>query len=435
MKVIRIIAVCALLALSAAACSSSVTPVGSSAAPSAASTDSQGVTASTIKIGIMAPINSKAAIEAFAAVGLSVGNVPLEARTVGNYIDAHGGIDGRKVVFADFPYNMLTPSEASEDEAACTYWVQDQHVFAAIMPYNVTDQQLACLAHGDTPLVEGLPGRLGTPSIMRTYNDFYFSPSDPPVRSWVTTMVNAFLSDGFFAPGTKIGVVRPGDSQWAYAESLMAGILAQHGQKVAADAIVASSTEAKAAALRFKDAGINRVVIFDSSSGGETIVWMTTTAAEHYYPEVGFNSEDNPGGLTSTIPVSAFAGSQGVGWRPVSDVAYSRQPPANATTALCLKLFAAVGEKYTNQLDSWTALSFCDGLLSLQAALKGAKVINPQTLAAGYQALGTSYTSALTFKADFGPGRHAAAAEMESFAFHAACKCIVYTGHFYPITG
>lgn len=434
MKVIRIVTVCALLGLSAAACSS-VKPAVSAAAPSAAATDSQGVTASTIKIGIMAPINSKAAIEAFAAVGLSVGNVPLEATTIGNYINAHGGIDGRKVVFADFPYNMLAPSEAAEDEAACTYWIQDQRVFAAIMPYNVTDQQIACLAQGDTPLIEGLPGRLGDPSIMKTYNDFYFSPSDPPVQSWVTTMVNAYLSDGFFAPDTKIGVVSSGDPQWTYAESLMAGILAQHGQKVAADAVVGTSAQAQAAALRFKSAGVNRVVIFDSSSGGETITWMTATAGEHYYPEVGFNSEDNPGGLTSTIPISAFAGSQGVGWRPVSDVDYSRQPPANATTALCLNLFAAAGEKYTNQLDSWTALSFCDGLLSLQAALKGAKVINPQTLTTGYQSLGTSYTSALTFKTDFGPGRHAAAAEMESFAFNAGCKCMVYTGHFYPLTG
>ena len=117
----------------------------------AASPADQGVTSTTIRVGF--PVINFAAL-AVVGVHLNDGNFQDAISALTANINAHGGIDGRKIV----PYVALDdPAVTSSSLAACTQLTEDDHVFVAIAPVYPDCYQ----ATHDTPVIDGtLPGTL-----------------------------------------------------------------------------------------------------------------------------------------------------------------------------------------------------------------------------------------------------------------------------------
>ena len=117
----------------------------------ASSPADQGVTATSIRIGV--PVINFAALEAV-GVTLNDGNFQDAFNALTAHMNAHGGVDGRKVV----PYFVETnPAVTSSGNSSCSELTEDDKVFIVMFPvYPDCYQQVH-----DTPVIGGvLPGAL-----------------------------------------------------------------------------------------------------------------------------------------------------------------------------------------------------------------------------------------------------------------------------------
>ena len=107
-------------------------------------------------------------------------------------MNAHGGIDGRKIV----PYVALDdPALTSSSLAVCTQLTEDDHVFVAIAPVYPDCYQ----ATHDTPVIDGtLPGTLPASAAP----DFNLTPPD---EAYDPIQFAAFKKAGVFK-GKKVGI-------------------------------------------------------------------------------------------------------------------------------------------------------------------------------------------------------------------------------------
>src|SRR5580698_8602144 len=118
---------------------------GAGAASAATSAPSQGVTATTIRVGI--PYVDLAAVRQF-GITLDQGSFPDAYNAVIANLNAHGGINGRHLV----PYLVaVNPVGTGPAITACTQLSEDDSVFVAINP-----QQSDCyLQQHHVPTISG----------------------------------------------------------------------------------------------------------------------------------------------------------------------------------------------------------------------------------------------------------------------------------------
>src|ERR1700689_2122790 len=126
---------------------SAVAIVGGAAPVSAAtSAPTQGVTATTIRVGV--PYVDLAAVRQF-GITLDQGSFPDAYNAIIANLNAQGGINGRKLV----PYLVaVNPVGTGPAITACTQLAEDDSVFVAIAP-----QQADCfLQQHDVPTISGM---------------------------------------------------------------------------------------------------------------------------------------------------------------------------------------------------------------------------------------------------------------------------------------
>jgi hypothetical protein len=215
----------------------------------ASSPADQGVTSSTIRIGISV-IN----FTALQAVGVTLndGNYQDAVSALTANMNAHGGVDGRKVV----PYFVeMNPANAASIDSSCSELTEDDKVFIVLFPvYPDCFQQTY-----DTPVIGGvLPGALPASAAA----DFSLLPPD---AAYDPVQLAAFDKRGAFK-GKKVGIFY-GPSDIAEANVVQSDLKNLHVDVVvsADDGVTATDTvavdqEAQTIALRFQDAGVNEVV-------------------------------------------------------------------------------------------------------------------------------------------------------------------------------
>ena len=223
--------------------------VSGSTGAGASSPADQGVTSSTIKIGIS--VINFAALRAV-GVTLNDGNYQDAVSALTASLNAHGGVDGRKVV----PYFVeMNPANSASINSSCSELTEDDKVFIVLFPvYPDCFQQ----TH-DTPVIGGvLPGPL--PASVAA--DFSLTP---PNAAYDQVQLGAFDKAGVFK-GKKVGLFY-GPSDISEANVVQSDLKKLHVNVVlsADDSVPATDTaavdqEAQSIALRFKNAGVNEVV-------------------------------------------------------------------------------------------------------------------------------------------------------------------------------
>ena len=128
----------------------SMLAVGPTAAGASSPAD-QGVTATTISVGL--PYVNFAALQSL-GVTINDGSFPDAYNAVIANINAHGGVDGRKLVLHLVEMNPAVPASAT---SSCTQLTEDDKVFVSISPVFPDCYQQTY----DTPVIAGsLPGAL-----------------------------------------------------------------------------------------------------------------------------------------------------------------------------------------------------------------------------------------------------------------------------------
>ena len=245
----------------------------------AASPADQGVTATTIRIGI--PVIDFPALEAV-GVKLNDGNFQDAYLALTANMNAHGGVDGRKVI----PYFALdNPAVASSDASSCTELTEDDHVFIVMLPVYPD----CYLVTHDTPAIEGEFPDLVPASAAP---DFSLTPPD---SAYDPVQLAAFKARGAFN-GKKVGIYYAIGSDAAEAKAvqsdlkkLKVDVVAVAGVSVPPTDTLASDEATQSIALRFKDAGVNEVIGVGGSGAVEWPRALKDTQSTYDPPWIATN--------------------------------------------------------------------------------------------------------------------------------------------------
>src|SRR5215469_9708065 len=179
----RILVVSAVL-LSAA----TVAGAGASPAAGAAGTPIQGVTATTIRIGI--PYIDLSAVRKF-GITLDQGNYTDAYNAIIADLNAHGGVDGRKLS----PYLLaVSPVGTAPAATACTQLDQDDKVFVAIAPFEPS-----CFLQQGVPTISGSYQEGPASGIAPNFT------LNPPQVAYDPVQLKLFAHEGAFK-GKKVGI-------------------------------------------------------------------------------------------------------------------------------------------------------------------------------------------------------------------------------------
>ena len=231
----------------------------------AAAQPSQGVTATTIRIGV--PYVDLSAVRKF-GITLDQGNFPDAYNAIIADLNAHGGVHGRKLV----PYLLaVNPVGTAPAATACTQLASDDKVFVAIAP-----QQPDCfLQQYGVPTINGsfqnVSGGGGAPNFTLS----------PPLAAYDPVQLAAFAHKGAFK-GKKVGLFAGQATDQKELGVVQATLHSLH-VPVAQSAVdsappgdqTAAYQQAAIIAQRFESSGVNEVVAVGTGS----LIWPESLQA------------------------------------------------------------------------------------------------------------------------------------------------------------
>jgi len=274
------------LAAAAIVVTSALASVGTGP-PAGAATTTQGVTASTIRIGI--PYVDFVAVRAL-GVNLNPGNASDAYQALIANMNAHGGILGRRIVAY---LDAVNPVGFAPAATSCTQLTEDDKIFVAIAPLMPD-----CYLADNVPTINGSgleqktesPG--GAPNFTLT----------PPSSAYDPLQLSVFSKLGTFK-GKKVGIFGGDSSDESEMVIVETALKKLHVDVIqtAVDAAPegddpAAYAQVAVIATRFQSAGVNEVV----AVGDGSATWPDGLAANqssYHPPWVATNSADLNGYL------------------------------------------------------------------------------------------------------------------------------------------
>ncbi len=251
--------------------------------PASASTAAPGVTATTIHIGVPYVDFS---VLGKVGVNLNDGNTPDAFNALIANMNAHGGIDGRRIIAYLIAVDPTSPAPAA---TACTQLTEDDKIFLAIGPLMPD-----CYLTHDVPTIG---------AILPDAASFGKVPNFglvPPADAYDPLQLSVFAKLGVFK-GKKVGLFA-GTTTDAQELKIVASALSKLHVDVIQTAqdsapqndLVALNAQVAVIAQRFKGAGVNEVVAVGEGSS----VWPEAQSANqstYNPPFVATNSGDLTG--------------------------------------------------------------------------------------------------------------------------------------------
>ncbi len=260
-----------LLAVSTILLSVAVLGAGAGPAAGGAGQPGHGVTATTIRIGI--PYIDFSAIRKF-GITLDQGNYPDAYNAIIADLNAHGGVDGRRLV----PYLLaVSPVGTAPAATACTQLDGDDKIFAAIAPFEPS-----CFLQQGVPTISGSyqegPASGVAPNFTLT----------PPQEAYDPVQLKLFAQEGVFK-GKKVGIFAGQTTDAAELHVVESALRSLH-VPVVATAVdagpsgdqAAINQDANVIAQRFQSSGVNEVI----AVGEGSLVWPDALQANQstYHP-------------------------------------------------------------------------------------------------------------------------------------------------------
>jgi ABC-type branched-subunit amino acid transport system substrate-binding protein len=398
--------------ISAAGGSAAVAGPGAASAPSSKQLPVGG----KLTIGVHLSANAAAA----SAFGVALPeHSPAKVDAIVKWINANGGIGGRRVETVYHTTDPLRGSFDSQAQEACTSLTQDHHVdYAISIAQLYRDSLPACFAKNKTPFVWDvfyLTQRTVVPV------DYLYRPAQPH-SDRLGFVVDGLVKAGFFR-NAKIGLLRyDSPKEKTVADRVFKPALAAHGLKVTEEAAVrepdsasqASDTAAASSsvALRFRQRGITHV-LFVPSGGAIPLLFLAAAESQGFRPKYGFSSLDAPYFVRDSVPRAQLEGAMGVGWSPPVDLGPTNRDAQRFSpgSRLCVAISAKAGFAPDE-----APMGYCDMLFFLKAALDRASTPTVAALRAGAPSA-SGYQSSLTFGTRFAPGRNDGTAKARIFLY------------------
>ena len=362
----------------------------------AASSTAPGVTGSMITIGVT--YVDLASVAQFIH-GLNQGNYQAVYKALIDNINAHGGIDGRKIKVDFEPINPIGTTSSSN---ACTQLTEDDNVFAVMGFFQGNDPACYATLHS-TPVIGGTM----TTQLLAAAKAPWFSTT-PIENQLEPETVAAAAADGVFK-GKKVAVFSQSDAPPGLVSSVITA-LKKHGVTPVATAQVNAETNDTEATIqqiasvvtqKFQSAGANVVVAVGNAGDS----WPNATNSGTYHPQLvaGYPSALTTFTATAKADAPAIAhaltgnteplsvGTKAIGW---SDPAMQK----------CVHVVAAAGQKVPSPVNNssgpnqqfFSVVQACQNLALFSAiANRAGKTLNNRTFAHAGDTLGTVHIPAL----------------------------------------
>ncbi len=398
-----------------------------------------GVTDTTITIGAL---TANGAGEYQRAAGFSSGasgDQIAMMRSVVAYLNARGGIDGRKIklVVYDVPASEAATNPSTAYEAACTALTQDAKVFAiASIVSGVTKNFYECLRKRGIPVVTANPAL--SSRFFREFAGTLYAPTNPSYTRLLTDSVEALWASGWLKAGSKVGVVGfdTPDARATVADSLVPA-LKKRGLSLTSDFYTGVDAAGSASAysggvLKFKAAGVDRVFF---APGGQPIYFGLAAQQQAYEPFLSLSTLEYPGPIAGALPAAALRGAAGLGWSPYLDLDNaSAREVGTPGGAQCVDAVRSADQDLSTGTTLAIATWICDDWFFLRDALADTTSLTAAGFQAGVAGLGSRFRAANTYRTSFAPGRTAdGAAAYRLLRFEDPCGCFRYASGERPL--
>ena len=390
----------------------------------------RGVTATTVTIGFtIADLGGVSKI-GFAVPGFDPKTQETDDSIFLDYVNAHGGLLGRKVVPLYFRYD---PTNQSSENSACLAATQDHAIFAAIDSGGGLSfqTQLCFTQQNHTPLIA--IGSFGTPTDMYQQalgNLFTIEASG------VRALGNAayMLTSGGVLKGKHIGILDrdfPGTVQTV--KDGMVAVLKDLGYTVAYRYDMSmddgtASSQIPVAVQQMQAHGVDTVMLLtDFITGTEFVQSADKSAYRPLYITSDFESETND---TSVQAMPSSFQSVGVTASRVGE--WRTGIPEPAVDAACRKIFtAASGSTPARGDNAYAAMAVSCGVVDIFA--RGARAAGTTLTRAAYVAglqqigaVGYPYFGGFSYR----PGKRDGTDPIRLITYKSSCTCWVPAGNF-----
>jgi hypothetical protein len=407
-----------------------------------------GVTPTTISIGTGYEPDTNSADAAIGAANAGPGDIKAETQAVINYINSHGGVAHRKLAPVWYAVRVQNSADTSSQQE-CSTWTQDNKVLVWNAGGNGNAILDECAARAHTVQLNSGAITQETTATNAKY------PSDIDLEGLTIDRGMRYTIEGlhrqnYFTSGARLGIVTWDDPFYSYGIAHAAvpalAALGLHNVPVSYVAspgsygdLAATSASVNSAVLRYRNRGIDHVIIFDGGTGIAgggilTLEWMQQAQSQHYHPKYGLNSAMGFNALASDLPQQQLQGSTGISWEPIldetaDDFAATKQPPAGQ---LCEQIMTQAGQTASASNARAIQFSICNNLFFLKQILDSIKgPLNQQTIIAAINRVGTHYTSLINFGINLTAARHDAPYLVRNMSFVESCSCYKFSGTTY----
>lgn len=395
----------------------------------------RGVDGDTVKVGFIVATNQAEAQAQLGTTGITFADHQAVVTMLVDDINGRGGLGGKQIVPVLRVIDQLTDTDpAAIASATCATFTEDNEVYAVLSINDPGSEVLACLNEAGVPLIAS-SGATFSFADQGVYdaNPLYFNPSGISLDRAAKALVEGLSTAGFFTPDAKVGLIRLTSPEFdaATTNSLEPALAAADVTPVVTAALASIKTtddigrfssEAAAAVLEMKEAGVTHLVFFESG-GAAPFFFLQNAASQGFTPKLGFSSLSGGQTLVQNIQT----GGTNVAWSPIGEVPDAAQLPESEAAATCLDLIDSTRAVFTSPNATSETLRFCDSTWLLEAAVTAAGApVAATDLAAAIEGLGDSYQSPAALKSVFGPGRHDGVAEYYITDYDSGCGCNTY---------
>jgi ABC-type branched-subunit amino acid transport system substrate-binding protein len=416
--------------------SGDVAPVAGGAATAPVGTTAGravGVTGGSVAIGYTTSRALSGLAGSLGLSGVDAGDTDAQVKAVVADLNARGGLLGRKVVLKAYDAGAN-----SSGQQVCTYFTQDQPVFALVDAINLAapvldDSVASCLNSKHIPVLTGAP------AVSRLAYDrfpYLVAPDHAASERYMAGLVDQLVPARFFdgwdstlgQPGphpVKIGINSfdtPGDQ--SRVKALRAALHARGYDDVEvvkySSDLTALPAATSNAVLRFKADGVTHV--FSAS-----VLFYQDAQSQAYHPRYAVDDTANTVQLMAqNAPKAQLHAALGAGYLPMAeDDGYSS---TNAAAKRCMGIMTRNGIDVSNRFAVTYMLNICDRFWTLERALAAGGAPTPAGFLAGIQRLPRGTDSAGTYAITLSTARRDGAYRLQSFGYVDSCSCFRLTG-------
>lgn len=423
-----------------AAAGNSSAAIASAVSPGGLAPTGPGWTRTTVYIGVTTQKDAEQTYATAGYSGIDIGNTEKQATSVANYLNAHGGLFGRKVALAFHDVPTLSSAENPDSAGAdtCTYFTQDRPVIAVVNVVTTMDGQnfRACLARAHVPLFSASDAAIDDAAVT-SLAPYFYTIVAPSWSELAPVFVSRLKAEGYFTgwdpklarpsatSPVKIGLLVLDNPIGHRIGTLLQKTLAAAGYtNVVTYAYPSPGNNIQPAILYFSGNGVTHVISDDI----ELASFQVNAVSQAYTPRYGINTYNAPySNLQGVAPASQQVGDIGVGWAPTFDVGDQKDPGTTGPgESRCVTLMAAGGVTYTDRLAKAFARMVCDGMLLTAEAATASGGLSGMSIYQGVLKIGRTFSPAFSFANGLGPSRLFIPGAFRDLAWNTGCSCMTY---------